>query len=159
MKDKAASTLYNSYVTAKVMPRPGAKAKGEADKTAPYILNTPTFKEQVVSQICPMSSTSPMPSMSSVPSKPFHRGAEQVVEGEGFVIVGCDGVWDEMSSEEAVGIVANLLIDYAEQPDADIATLFVDEVLRKAAERIAESYEVRVPTIYLAPPYSCMDHK
>ena len=128
MKDKAASTLYNSYVTAKVMPRPGAKAKGEVDKTAPYILNTPTFKEQVV-------------------------------EGEGFVIVGCDGVWDEMSSEEAVGIVANLLIDYAEQPDADIATLFVDEVLRKAAERIAESYEVRVPTIYLAPPYSCMDHK
>ena len=49
MKDKAASTLYNSYVTAKVMPRPGAKAKGEVDKTAPYILNTPTFKEQVVS--------------------------------------------------------------------------------------------------------------
>ena len=61
-----------------------------------------------------------------MPSKLFHRGAEQVVEGEGFVIVGCDGVWDEMSSEEAVGIVANLLIDYADQPDADIATLFVD---------------------------------
>ena len=63
-----------------------------------------------------------------MPSKLFHRGAEQVVEGEGFVIVGCDGVWDEMSSEEAVGIVANLLIDYADQPDADIATLFVDGV-------------------------------
>ena len=88
MKDKAAATLYNSYTRGwKVMPRPGVrapilssvprlawsqpvrclqvKAKGEPERTKPYIANLPEFRQQVVD--------------------------------DGFCIIGCDGVWDEMS--------------------------------------------------------------
>ena len=105
MKDKGASTLYNTYVSTKIMPRPGAKAKGQAERTKPYILSRPEFKDQVVA--------------------------------DGFVIVGCDGVWDEMTSEEAVAIVGRLLLADTsanssrptDAPDvADIAVLFIDEV-------------------------------
>lgn len=110
MKDKAASTLYNTYTKRKVMPRPGVKAKGEAHKTKPYIVNTPEFSE--------------------------HRDMQ-----DGFLIVACDGVWDEMSSEEAVNICAKLILDHANDEKADIAELFIEEVLKKAVVRCQESYE------------------
>ena len=45
MKDKGASTLYNTYTSRKVMPRPGVRAKGEPQKTLPYIVNTPDYTE------------------------------------------------------------------------------------------------------------------
>ena len=37
------------------------------------------------------------------------------------MIIGCDGVWDEMTSEEAVGKVARLLLAHQDDPSADIA--------------------------------------
>lgn len=110
MKDKTASTLYNTYTKRKVMPRPGVKAKGEAHKTKPYIVNTPDYSE--------------------------HKNMK-----DGFLIVGCDGVWDEMSSEEAVNICAKLILDNAKDAKADIAELFINEVLKKAVVRCQESYE------------------
>ena len=79
------------------MPRPGVRAKGDPEKTKPYIANVPEHTEQ--------------------------RDM-----GDGFLIVACDGVWDEMSSEEAVHIVAKLILDNADDDSADIATLFIEQV-------------------------------
>ena len=110
MKDKTASTLYNTYTKRKVMPRPGVKAKGESHKTKPYIVNTPEYTE--------------------------HKDME-----DGFLIVGCDGVWDEMDSEEAVRICAKLILDNAKNDKANIADLFIEEVLKKVVVRCQESYE------------------
>ena len=113
MKDKGASTLYNTYIhnpRRKVMPRPGVRAKGESEKTKPYIINAPDFSQ--------------------------HDDMD-----DGFLIVACDGVWDEMSSEEAVRIVAQLIVDNLDDPSVDIAELFIEEVLKKAVERCKDSYE------------------
>lgn len=132
MKDKGAATVYNTYTTRKVMPRPGVRAKGEEAKTLPYIVNVPDYTEH----------------------------SEM---GDGFLIVACDGVWDEMSSEEAVNIVARLILENASNdndvrtalPDftevanhgtdqrlctrclcvAQVAELFIEEVLKKAVVR------------------------
>ena len=90
MKDKGAATVYNTYTSRKVMPRPGVRAKGESAKTLPYIVNVPDYTE--------------------------HSGM-----GDGFLIVACDGVWDEMSSEEAVNIVARLILENANN-DNDVRT-------------------------------------
>ena len=81
------------------MPRPGVRAKGDPEKTKPYIANVPEHTEQ--------------------------RDM-----GDGFLIVACDGVWDEMSSEEAVHIVAKLILDNADDDSADIAELFIEQVSR-----------------------------
>jgi len=110
MKDKGASTLYNTYTRRKVMPRPGVRAKGESEKTKPYIINAPDFCQ--------------------------HHNMD-----DGFLIVACDGVWDEMSSEEAVRIVAQLIVDNLGDDSVDIAELFIEEVLKKAVERCKDSYE------------------
>ena len=105
MKDKAAATLYNSYTRGwKVMPRPGVKAKGEPERTKPYISNIPEFKQQQVN--------------------------------DGFVIIGCDGVWDEMSSDEAVFIVADLIKNHESNPSSNIADMFIEKVLERAVTRI-----------------------
>ena len=82
------------------MPRPGVRAKGDPEKTKPYITNVPEHTEQ--------------------------RDM-----GDGFLIVACDGVWDEMSSEEAVHIVAKLILDNADDDSADIAELFIEQVRRQ----------------------------
>eukprot|EP01052_Picozoa_sp_SAG31_P038313 SAG31_NODE_5094_length_2747_cov_1.641616_6_plen_96_part_01 len=46
-----------------------------------------------------------------------------------------------MTSEEAVGKVARLLMAHKDDPDADIAALFIEEVLKCATERIKNTYE------------------
>ena len=46
--------------------------------------------------------------------RPLPEHTEQRDMGDGFLIVACDGVWDEMSSEEAVHIVAKLILDNAD---------------------------------------------
>jgi len=109
MKDKGAATLYNTYTSRKIMPRPGVRAKGESAKTLPYIVNVPDYTE--------------------------HSDM-----GDGFLIVACDGVWDEMSSEEAVNIVARLILENSCN-DNDVAELFIEEVLKKAVTRCRESYD------------------
>jgi Ca2+-binding EF-hand superfamily protein len=109
LKDKAAATLYNSYTAGmKVMPRPGVKAKGEPNKTKPYI------------------------------SADAEIQADSVTDG--FLIVACDGVWDEMSSEQAVKIVAGLFEKH-KGTDANIADLFIEETLKCAVDRIKSTIE------------------
>eukprot|EP01047_Picozoa_sp_COSAG01_P068422 COSAG01_NODE_9886_length_2311_cov_6.124322_1_plen_487_part_00 len=110
MKDKAASTVYNTYTRRKVMPRPGVRAKGETEKTTPYIINAPEYCQ--------------------------HHDMS-----DGFLIVACDGVWDEMSSEEAVQLVAQLIVDNLGDDSADIAELFIEKTLQKVVERCKDSYE------------------
>jgi len=59
---------------------------------------------------------------------------------DGFIIIACDGVWDEMSSEEAVNIVAWLLSKH-DPAERNIAELFVEETLKRSVRRIAGTYE------------------
>ena len=59
---------------------------------------------------------------------------------DGFIIIACDGVWDEMSSEEAVKIVACLLSQY-DPEETNIAELFIDETLKRAVHRISSTYD------------------
>jgi hypothetical protein len=58
----------------------------------------------------------------------------------GFLIVACDGVWDEMTSEEAVQCVAKLFGEY-DAASTNIADVFIEKVLERAVERIRYSYE------------------
>jgi serine/threonine protein phosphatase PrpC len=107
-----------------------------------------------------------------IPIAPLHRAAAQGVGyisnvpetyttdqpmENGFLIIASDGVWDEMSSSEAVRTVARLLhesklretkgdSENGEKQDqqsavgkVDVAQLFVEEVLKRAAFRIAVS--------------------
>ena len=60
---------------------------------------------------------------------------------DGFLLLACDGIWDEMSSEEAGRICSELLVQTALDKSANVADLFVDEVLKKAAARIRDDYE------------------
>jgi glutathione S-transferase len=109
MKDKAAATIYNSFTRGyKVMPRPGVKAKGEPERTKPYISAAPEYRTQRVD--------------------------------DGFCIIACDGVWDEMSSDAAVAIVADLIAKH-KGPGVNIADLFIEEVLKCAVHRITETIE------------------
>ena len=59
---------------------------------------------------------------------------------DGFIIIACDGVWDEMSSEEAVNIVSWLFSKYDPQ-EHNIAELFIEETLKKAVHRISSTYD------------------
>jgi hypothetical protein len=114
LKDLGAASLYNSKFPIKVLPTPGsAVPDGQAAAEGSGGL--------VLPYIIPTPETK-----------------QASIGGDSFLIVGCDGVWDEMSSEDAVGIVARLLVEH---PQADIAALFIEEVLQKAADRCANDYE------------------
>ena len=58
--------------------------------------------------------------------RPEYR--EQAIAGDGFVLWACDGLWDEMASETAVGIVSELLEKHPE-PGADICGMLIDRAL------------------------------
>eukprot|EP01043_Picozoa_sp_COSAG02_P001133 COSAG02_NODE_23_length_52893_cov_58.101868_13_plen_339_part_00 len=60
---------------------------------------------------------------------------------DGFLLLACDGIWDEMSSDEAGRICSELLVQTALDKSANVADMFVDEVLKKAAARIRDDYE------------------
>jgi serine/threonine protein phosphatase PrpC len=76
---------------------------------------------------------------------------EQQVEN-GFLLLACDGLWDEMQNEEAVAVVANFLRDAKNLEEEDIAGKLIDYALQKAAERVAaEIPEVRHTTHMRAP--------
>eukprot|EP01048_Picozoa_sp_COSAG05_P006661 COSAG05_NODE_442_length_9803_cov_28.091921_9_plen_445_part_00 len=55
----------------------------------------------------------------------------------GFVIVACDGIWDEMTSDEAVHLCQHLIQKHAGQsPPVNIADEFLNETLKKATARL-----------------------
>ena len=117
MKDTAAATLYNSYTRGwKVMPRPGVKAKGEPERTKPYISNIPEFKQQRVN--------------------------------DGFAIIACDGVWDEMSSDTAVYLVGHFFEKHPSATGDEAAAFLLQRALMLVVNRLQiEEPELGVKTV------------
>lgn len=77
-------------------------------------------------------------------TKPYISADSEYKEqrvADGFLIVACDGVWDEMSSDEAVKICADLIKKNEGNPQANIADLFIEETLKKAVIRLRETIE------------------
>ena len=54
----------------------------------------------------------------------------------GFIIIACDGIWDEMSSDEAIHLCHHLIIKYDGQPDINLADEFLNETLKKSVLRL-----------------------
>lgn len=135
----AASAIYNSYAAPeqRILPRPGTKSNG----TPPYIICTPEIREAEL---------------------PRARGGTVHGDDEAFIIVASDGVWGEMSSEEAVRICAEL---FAEQGNSQkIADLFVEETLKKAVERLRFTDDVErfltLEELKKRPPgKACFSHR
>ena len=114
LKDKNTAALFNSYVPThqRIQPRPGVKLKKTGVKKKKYLINEAEIQQATLDK----------------------------QKGGGFIIIACDGVWDEMSSEEAVRIVNWLLTKY-DPEEHNIAELFIEETLKHAVRRIANSYE------------------
>jgi hypothetical protein len=125
MKDPTAAALFNSYGAVdsagvrharknKVEPRPGTIAAG-----ASTAAETPV-----------------LPYISCIPEH------QDECLCDGFLIVACDGVWDEMTSEEAVQVVSELLAkDKAQGGGANIADQFIEVVLQKVVERLKATFK------------------
>jgi serine/threonine protein phosphatase PrpC len=60
---------------------------------------------------------------------------------DGFILIACDGIWDEMDNQEAANICGRLLVKTAMDKTANVADLFVAECLQKAATRVADEYD------------------
>lgn len=79
-------------------------------------------------------------SIDPVPRKiPYISCKAEVQERDidhGFLIIACDGIWDEMSSDEAVHLCSHLLTKHEGDPEANIADLFLNETLKKATARL-----------------------
>jgi serine/threonine protein phosphatase PrpC len=110
LKEKNTSALFNSYV------RPDQR-----------ILPRPGLK-------CKKTGVTKPKYISTEPE------IKELTVNDGFVIIGCDGVFDEMSSDEAVRIVAWLLSNH-DPGEVNIAELFIEETLKRAVHRIASTYE------------------
>jgi Ca2+-binding EF-hand superfamily protein/serine/threonine protein phosphatase PrpC len=139
MKDKTAASLYNSYSSTKVTPRPGVKPKttskaGGRNRTA--TLSHIPLAEESVQELDEEAAVDEVTKPYIINGAEFrrHEGLK-----DGFVIIGCDGVWDEMSSEEAVKIVGELIRKHAHDEDANLADLFIERVLVKAVIRLQDT--------------------
>ena len=78
------------------------------------------------------------------PGKQYISSAAECRVGkvtDGFLLLACDGIWDEMSSDEAGRICSELLVQTAFDKSANVAERFVDEVLKMAAARIRDDYD------------------
>lgn len=60
---------------------------------------------------------------------------------DGFLVLACDGVWDEMDNRQAVRTAGKLLLQHRADPTVNIAELFIDQVIKNAAARIADEVE------------------
>ena len=114
LKEKNTSALFNSYMDSSY-----------------HILPRPGTINKQGQKVLPYISTDP-------------EIKEFPIKEAGFVIVACDGVWDEMSSEEAVECVAELIDEHNQNGDDDanvvnIADLFIEMVLERAVERLREN--------------------
>ena len=120
---------------ARIVPRPGIiPHKNATQPTAPYI--STEAEVQVVDL--------PGPTITA-----NNTVARSLTQQPSFIIIACDGVWDEMTSEEAVETVGELLSQYprntssAPKPGSgepvNIAELFIERVLEQVVERLRET--------------------
>ena len=117
MKDPAAAALFNSFRKSKLEPRPGTLVDSRAG-----VLDDPVW-------------TTVKPYISCIPEH------QDECLCDGFLIVACDGVWDEMSSHEAVQVVSELLANNAKSGgDANIADQFIELVLEKVVKRVKKNF-------------------
>ena len=123
LKEKNTSALFNSYMAPenRIMPRPGIVRKNSNVPTPPYISTDAEVQQVLVPGMGRYDLSS-----SANPS---------------FVIIACDGVWDEMTSEEAVDCVGDLLSQYPNRTEVNIAELFIEKVLEQVVERLRETDE------------------
>ena len=117
MKDPAAAALFNSFRKSKLEPRPGTLVDSRAG-----VLDDPVWSRV-------------KPYISCIPEH------QDECLCDGFLIVACDGVWDEMTSEEAVQVVSELLANNAKSGgDANIADQLIEHVLEKVVKRVKRSF-------------------
>jgi len=89
--------------------------------------------------------------MLPLPKKPYVSNKAEVrirrvAKGDQFVIVACDGLWDEMSSDQAVH-TCRMLID-RHGPKANIAQYIIDFALCKIVRRLrAEEPDLDLNTV------------
>lgn len=107
LKDKASAAVHNSYMPPHRRIFP-----------RPGIKSRPDAKQK------------PKPYLSNVPE------IKEATLSEGFIIIACDGVWDEMSSEEAVHLCYDIIRN---NPDCNVADAFIEKTLEKAVARIVET--------------------
>ena len=82
-------------------------------------------------KVLPLPS-SKSPYISNVPEVKVHP----IAAGDSFVIVACDGLWDELSNHEAVTRCANFLRLAKESERGGVAQHLVEYALDKAAQRL-----------------------
>eukprot|EP01048_Picozoa_sp_COSAG05_P008518 COSAG05_NODE_651_length_8095_cov_17.048572_2_plen_959_part_00 len=137
MKDKVVAMLYNKYTKGTLVePVPGSRVKQSpssltGDKRDNHVSADPvTVKPYII---------------------PTPDYKEQIIN-RGFVIIACDGLWDELSNEEATCIVAELLHDHPE-PDADIAGMLIERSLLAAAHRVVKENPGLAMSIFADPEH------
>ena len=141
LKEKNTSALFNSYVPpgSRIIPRPGILPHKDAVTPTPPYISTEAEVEIVDLPAGIPTTTATRFGASTTLSSPQPS----------FVIIACDGVWDEMTSEEAVDCVGDLLSQYprststAATPEqqVNIAELFIEKVLEQVVERLRETDE------------------
>merc|ERR1711865_31938 len=97
--------------------------------------------------------------MMPLPKKPYVSNKTEVrmrrvAAGDQFIVMGCDGLWDEMSSDQVVHTVRSLISQHGR--NADIATLLLQFALVKIVRRLqAEEPDLEltgVPDLVAIPP-------
>jgi len=86
------------------------------------------------------------PKMLPLPRKPYistiaETKRRQIVQGDQFLIIACDGLWDEVSSDQAVSITEKLLAEHG--PDANIA----EQLVRFALVKIVRRLQIEEPDL------------
>lgn len=85
----------------------------------------------------------PLPTTRPYISTQSETKRRQIVQGDQFMIIACDGLWDEMTSDQAVSIVEKLLLKHG--PDANIA----EQLVRFALVKILRRLQIEEPDLGL----------
>lgn len=76
----------------------------------------------------------PLPTSRPYISTQAETKQRKITQGDQFLIMACDGLWDEVSSDQAVAIVEKILLEH--EPSANIAEKLVQFALVKILRRL-----------------------